>query len=85
MPLIETLILKNCPKCQSSNRYWHQAGVFLVTEAKEPSSAGGFAQAAAVVCPDCGFIEFYAHHAPLLNELPEAQVPTGALDTPPNK
>ncbi|MGI9101249.1 MAG: hypothetical protein ACR2IF_02280 [Terriglobales bacterium] len=49
--------------------------MFLVTENKEESSAGGFAQAAAVVCPDCGLIEFYSGHADLLRELPEAQVP----------
>ncbi len=49
--------------------------MFLVTESKDESNAGGFAQAAAVVCPDCGLIEFYSQHADLLQELPEAQVP----------
>ena len=81
--MIEQLALKNCPKCQSGNRYWHQSGVFLVTETKQESSSGGFAQAAAVVCPDCGLIEFYAHNARLLNELPQAQVPTMAPEGPP--
>ncbi len=81
--MIETLVLKNCPKCQSSKRYWHAAGVFLVTQSKEESSSGGFAQAAAVVCPDCGLIEFYANNSRLLNELPQAQVPTIAPEGPP--
>jgi predicted nucleic-acid-binding Zn-ribbon protein len=74
--LIETLVQKNCPKCQSDKRYWHAAGVFLVTDDKQ-RDAGGFAQAAAVVCPDCGLIEFYTHTAGVLKHLPEATVPTG--------
>ena len=78
--MLENLILKNCPKCQSRKRYWHQAGVFLVTQAQEESGSGGFAQAAAVICPECGFIEFYAQNAQLLNELPEAEVPTAGQE-----
>lgn len=34
------------------------------------------AQAAAVICPDCGLIEFYSANAPLLKQIPQAQVPT---------
>lgn len=81
--MIENLVLKNCPKCQSGQRYWHASGVFLVTQSKEESSSGGFAQAAAVVCPDCGLIEFYANNARLLNDLPQAQVPTMVPEGPP--
>jgi predicted nucleic-acid-binding Zn-ribbon protein len=67
---------KSCPKCQGENRYWHRAGVFLVTEPHDRSSNGGFAPSAVVVCPECGFIEFYATSAALLKDLPEAEVPT---------
>ena len=79
--MIESLICKQCPRCQADRRYWHEAGVFLVTQTEEDSSSGGFAQAAAVVCPDCGHIEFYSRSAELLKDLPRAEVPR--TDGPP--
>ncbi len=78
--MIEQLALKNCPKCHAGNRYWHKAGVFLVTDSRQDSTNGGFAPSAVVVCPDCGLIEFYAQTAELLKNLPEAQVPTGMAE-----
>jgi predicted nucleic-acid-binding Zn-ribbon protein len=74
--VIEGLIQATCPKCRSANRYWHKAGVFLAIETAAPGGSGGFAPAAVVACPDCGFIEFYAQSATLLQHLPEAEVPT---------
>ncbi len=74
--MIETLLLKRCPRCQSDDRYWHEAGVFLVTSSETDHGHGGMAQAAAVICPNCGLIEFYSANAPLLKEIPKAQVPT---------
>lgn len=78
--MLENLVLKNCPKCHSDKRYWHKAGVFLVTGAAEAHSNGGMAPAAAVVCPECGFIEFYAQTAELLENIPEARVATEKED-----
>ncbi len=80
--MIDGLILATCPKCHAANRYWHKAGVFLVTGVEGQGGAGGFAPAATVVCPECGLIEFYAQSAALLQHLPEAQVPT-ERETPP--
>ena len=74
--MLEALILKNCPKCRSDKRYWHRAGVFLVTNPSAENSSGGMAPSAAIVCPECGFIEFYAQTAEILQQLPEAQVAT---------
>ena len=74
--MLDSLILKNCPRCQSAHRYWHDAGVFLVTDPSSENASGGMAQSAAVICPDCGLIEFYSPDAKLLAELPRAQVPT---------
>ena len=67
---------QNCPKCRSDQRYWHRAGVFLVTNPVPETSSGGMAPSAAVVCPACGYIEFYAETAEILQHIPEAQVPT---------
>ena len=50
--------------------------MFLVTNPTPENSAGGMAPAAAVVCPDCGFIEFYAETAEFLQQLPQANVET---------
>lgn len=74
--MTENQVWKNCPRCQSADRYWHDAGIFLVTQNDPEHSSGGFAQAAAVVCPKCGLIEFYSANAALLKELPQAEVPT---------
>jgi hypothetical protein len=74
--VIESLILKRCPRCQGDERYWHEAGVFLVTSSDSDHGHGGMAQAAAVVCPDCGLIEFYGANSPILKDLPQSQVPT---------
>lgn len=74
--MLEFLIQKNCPRCQATNRYWHDAGIFLVTSSASENASGGMAQAAAVICPDCGLIEFYSPEAAVLKELPRAQVPT---------
>jgi len=74
--LLEQLVLKNCPKCHSDKRYWHKAGVFLVTSPEPQKESGGMAPAAAVVCPECGFIEFYAQTAEILQQVPEALVAT---------
>jgi predicted nucleic-acid-binding Zn-ribbon protein len=74
--VIEGLVLKRCPRCQSDERFWHEAGIFLVTSNSSEHGHGGYAQAAAVVCPNCGLIEFYGAHSPLLKELPQMQVPT---------
>ena len=74
--MLDALILKNCPKCRGDKRYWHKAGVFLVTDDAPEKSSGGMAPSAAVVCPACGYIEFYAQTAELLQQLPEAQVAT---------
>ena len=74
--MLDSLILKNCPRCQSANRYWHDAGIFLVTDPTSGHASGGMAQAAAVLCPDCGLIEFYSPGAKILSDLPQAQIPT---------
>ena len=74
--MLETLLQKNCPRCQSPQRYWHDAGIFLVTESVPENASGGMAQAAAVICSGCGLIEFYSPDAALLRELPRAQVST---------
>lgn len=74
--MLEALVLKNCPKCGSDKRYWHKAGVFLVTNPATDGSSGGMAPSAAIVCPECGFIEFYAQTAELLQHIPEASVAT---------
>jgi predicted nucleic-acid-binding Zn-ribbon protein len=74
--LLEQLVLKNCPKCHSDKRYWHKAGVFLVTNPMAENSSGGMAPSAAVVCPECGYIEFYAQTAEILQQIPEALVAT---------
>lgn len=74
--MLETLVLKNCPKCRSEKRYWHKAGVFLVTNPSPEQESGGMAPSAAVVCPECGFIEFYAQTADILQHIPEAHVAT---------
>ena len=74
--MLDALILKPCPKCRSDRRYWHQAGVFLVTNPSPENSSGGMAPSAAVVCPECGYIEFYARTAEILKHIPEAQVAT---------
>ncbi len=74
--MIEGLVLKQCPRCQSDERFWHEAGIFLVTSSGSDHGHGGYAQAAAVVCPNCGLIEFYGVNSPVLKELPQMQVPT---------
>lgn len=79
--MIEQLLARNCPKCQSTGRYWHQAGVFLVAETTADNATGGFVRSAAVVCPECGLIEFYTADSALLQELPQAQVPTEPHNT----
>ncbi|MGH9522976.1 MAG: hypothetical protein ACRD3E_10630 [Terriglobales bacterium] len=74
--MLDALILKPCPKCRGDKRYWHRAGVFLVTNPTPENSSGGMAPAATVICPDCGYIEFYAETAEILKSIPEALVAT---------
>ncbi len=81
--MLEALVLRNCPKCHSDKRYWHRAGVFLVTDPSPEGGGGGMAPSAAVVCPDCGFLEFYAETAEILKVLPEAAVATERMPEPP--
>ncbi len=62
--------MKNCPKCNSDNRVWLKAGVFVVA-GTESTPQGGMFQTAMVVCNACGFLEFYDSDAEILKELPQ--------------
>ena len=50
--------------------------MFLVTNPTPENSSGGMAPSAAIVCSECGFIEFYAQTAEILKHIPEALVAT---------